>query len=62
VSDLFADRKIPPMLRKRWPVVADAEGIVWVVGIAVAERVRVRPGDEQCLWVRASPLATAPDA
>ncbi len=43
LQDLFVDRKLPRAWRSRWPVVVDAEGqIVWVPGLAVSERCRVR--------------------
>ena len=42
LQDLFTDRKVPRALRRTLPVVeADGE-IVWVAGVAAAERV---PGD-----------------
>jgi tRNA(Ile)-lysidine synthetase-like protein len=42
LQDLFVDRKIPASERGRVPIVEDASGqIVWVAGVAVAERARV---------------------
>ncbi len=42
LQDLFVDRKVPRAERDRVPVVADATGqVVWVVGVAVAESVKV---------------------
>jgi len=41
VSDLFGRRKVPTALRTAWPVLADAEGVVWVLGLAIAHRARV---------------------
>lgn len=49
LSDLFIDRKIPRPQRRRWPVIADQSGILWVVGVALAERARVRPATTRCL-------------
>jgi tRNA(Ile)-lysidine synthase len=43
LSDLFTNRKVPRERRRSWPVLADAEGIVWVVGLAVADRVKITP-------------------
>lgn len=45
-------RRIPAELRARWPIVATAEHIVWLVGCDVDHRVRVQPGVERvvCLW------------
>ncbi|NNE07344.1 MAG: tRNA lysidine(34) synthetase TilS [Gemmatimonadetes bacterium] len=41
LQDLFVDRKIPRTVRGRVPLVEDAEGIVWVAGVEIADRVRV---------------------
>jgi tRNA(Ile)-lysidine synthase len=44
LADLFTDRRVPRAERATIPIVACAEEIVWVPGVATAERVRV--GDE----------------
>jgi tRNA(Ile)-lysidine synthase len=44
LSDLFIDRKVPAYYRPLWPVLADEEGPVWVLGLVVAHRARVEPG------------------
>lgn len=49
VSDLFIDRKVPAYLRTHWPILTDREGIVWVLGLAIAHRVRIRPGTSRAL-------------
>jgi tRNA(Ile)-lysidine synthase len=41
VARLMQDRRIPGPLRASWPVVADAEGILWIPGVGIAERCRV---------------------
>jgi tRNA(Ile)-lysidine synthase len=50
VGDILTDRKIPPYLRKRWPVVVskgeEMKGeiaIAWLCGLVMAESVRVQP-------------------
>ncbi len=54
LSDIFIDRKVPLSLRGRIPVVCDAEGIIWIVGICLAHRVRCTSETRQALhlWVR----------
>ena len=47
LARLLQDSRIPRRLRAAWPVVADADGILWVPGIGVAERVRVQPGTQR---------------
>ena len=50
LQNLFVDRKMPRFERARVPVVVDAEGhIVWVAGVAVADRCRVRVGESSML-------------
>ena len=47
LSDLFTDRRLPRSERGHIPVVACAGEIVWVPGVATAERVRVRSDTER---------------
>lgn len=56
LSDLFVDRKIPTETRPLWPVLEDAEGILWVCGLAPAERARVGSPGAACLRLRIEPL------
>jgi tRNA(Ile)-lysidine synthase len=42
LADLFTDRRVPRADRATIPIVACADEIVWVPGVATAERVRVR--------------------
>ena len=42
VSDLLTDTKVPPHIRARVLVVADVARIVWVVGLRLADPVRVQ--------------------
>jgi tRNA(Ile)-lysidine synthase len=51
LQDYFTDKKVPVEARDRTPLVADAEGIVWIVGHAVGERVRVRPETRRVLFL-----------
>ena len=44
LQDLFTDRKVPRALRHTLPVVAAAEEIVWVAGVAVDERFAAEAG------------------
>jgi tRNA(Ile)-lysidine synthase len=40
VADFLADRKVPRVLRDEVALVCDREGIVWVAGFEIAERVK----------------------
>ena len=43
LQDVFVDRKVPRLERDTVPIVTDANGeIVWVAGVALAERCRIR--------------------
>lgn len=41
VGDYLTDRKVPPVYRDEIPVVCDLDGIVWLVGFEIADRVKV---------------------
>lgn len=41
VSDLLTDAKVPSHHRAGWPVLADDEGVLWVIGVRPAERTRL---------------------
>ena len=57
LQDLFVDRKIEQAKRGFIPIVADARGrIVWVVGQAVAEEVRVTDPTAGVLMLKARKL------
>jgi tRNA(Ile)-lysidine synthase len=45
LQDLFTDRKVPRALRRTLPVVEAGGEIVWVAGVAVAERFAAREGE-----------------
>jgi tRNA(Ile)-lysidine synthase len=53
LKDILIDDKVPWHRRDRLPVVADQEGILWVVGSRRAERARVGPGTRQVLTLAA---------
>jgi len=53
LSDFFIDRKIPRERRSAWPILADAAGVVWIVGLAVAHRARVQAETTRCLALQA---------
>ncbi len=57
LQDLFTDRKVPRALRRGLPVV-EAEGeIVWVAGLAVAERFAAAEGDPDAVGLSARLVA-----
>lgn len=49
LQDLFVDRKIPRSLRAHWPIVCLRDEPVWVVGLAVADRYRLRPDSRRAV-------------
>jgi len=52
LQDIFTEARIPREVRPRWPVVADRLGIVWVVGLRLADRVKVTPDTRRLLGLR----------
>lgn len=58
VSDVLSSRKVPRAERPGWPVVADAAGVVWVVGHPIADRARIQPETRRGLRLE---LQTVPD-
>lgn len=55
LQDVFVDLKIPRGERDAWPLLADEEGIVSIIGLRVAERVRVGPETRRLLRLRWDP-------
>jgi len=51
LQDFFTDLKVPAAARRRLPLIAAPEGIVWVVGYRQDERWMVTPRTTQCLVV-----------
>ena len=45
----FTDRKIPDIYRGMWPVVADEDGVFWVVGLRLDMRCRVTEDTKEVL-------------
>ncbi len=41
VGDYLTDRKVPPVYRDEIPVVCDKDGIVWLVGFEISDRVKI---------------------
>lgn len=41
IGDYLTDRKLPPLYRDELPVLCDKEGIVWLCGYEIAERVKL---------------------
>ncbi|GIW39708.1 MAG: tRNA(Ile)-lysidine synthase [Candidatus Binatia bacterium] len=53
VSDVFVDRKVSRFLRSAWPVVAAAEGIVWIPGVVRSEVAKVTARTRRVVRIRA---------
>jgi tRNA(Ile)-lysidine synthase len=47
VSDFLSTHHLPAELREGWPLVCDDTGIVWVPGLRIAERVKLRSGSHR---------------
>lgn len=51
VGDYLTDRKVHPIYRDEIPLVCDNEGIVWLVGFEIAERVKVDNNTKKVLRI-----------
>ncbi len=58
VKDVFIDRKLPPRLRGRFPVIAMGRQIVWLPGILRGEGALVSTASETVLQIRARRLGS----
>ncbi len=59
VADLLSSEKVPRQERPRIPIVCDREGIIWVAGLRIADRVKVTPKTRRLLELAL--LDAAPD-
>jgi tRNA(Ile)-lysidine synthase len=57
LHDFFINEKVPRHERRRVPIVADAQGIVWVVGHRIDERFRVSERTRVILSLSAAPAS-----
>lgn len=53
LQDIFVDSKVPREERYRVPILCDEEGIIWVVGLRISERVKVDYQTKLVLHLRA---------
>ncbi len=49
VSDFFINQKVPRIARGRWPLVFAGEQLVWVAGLRISEKYRLKPGSSQAV-------------
>jgi tRNA(Ile)-lysidine synthase len=52
IKEVMIDRKVPAQARGRWPLVATAEHALWIAGVVLDERVRVKPGSNHVVRLR----------
>jgi tRNA(Ile)-lysidine synthase len=60
LQDLFTDNKIPREEREQLPVVESDGEIAWVAGLAIGERFRAAPEEEQVVVLSARRAQPAP--
>jgi len=54
VSDIFTNAKVPRAERHRVPMITDDDGLIWVVGYALAERAKVTDATKRTLYLTAT--------
>jgi tRNA(Ile)-lysidine synthase len=52
LSDFFIDRKIPRWQRDEVPLLVGVDGIIWVVGLSIADPFKVTERTTSILWAR----------
>lgn len=57
VQDVMVNRKIPAPLRPLWPIVANDEHLVWLVGHHIDERVRITAETRHIIQLRCWPTS-----
>jgi tRNA(Ile)-lysidine synthase len=53
VADIFIDRKIPRALRSEVPIVLSSGAIIWIVGVGIADSVKITEYTEKALKLHA---------
>ena len=51
LQDIFVDAGVPRRLRTRVPVVSDDNGIIWLAGFRIADRVKIEPTTARSLRI-----------
>jgi tRNA(Ile)-lysidine synthase len=51
IGDYLTDRKVPPDLRDEIPLVYDINGVVWLVGLEISDRVRIEKNTRKVLQI-----------
>jgi tRNA(Ile)-lysidine synthase len=51
LNRFFIDEKVPHCLRPRIPLLADADGVLWVAGVRMDERAKLTPDTTRVLKV-----------
>jgi tRNA(Ile)-lysidine synthase len=60
LADFFRGRHVPPSGRSRTPLVCDQAGIVWVVGLRIAERVKMTERTQHTLGLSWTAMSEYP--
>lgn len=52
INEVFIDEKVPRSMRSKIPLVADEKGILWIVGIKIGTRTRLKDGKHDVLGIQ----------
>jgi len=61
LQDVFSDAKVPRDVRRRLPIVCAGDRIVWVVGVRIADEVKLTQATRQTLALQAERLSDETD-
>ena len=62
ISDLMINRKVPKRARDHWPLLCDQLGVIWIPGMHMSHRVRIRPATQRAIQLSLQTNLTPPDA
>jgi tRNA(Ile)-lysidine synthase len=51
VKSYFIDKKIPRLQRKKIPLLVDQQSVIWIAGMAISDRVKIKAGTKKILKI-----------
>ena len=61
LTDMLQEKRLTLLARRRLPLVCDMVGPIWLPGVAIAERVRLKPSSKKKISMRFGPISGLTD-
>lgn len=61
LTDMLQEKRLTLLARRRLPLVCDLVGPIWLPGVAIAERVRLKPSSKKKISMRFGPISGLTD-